>query len=203
MSRIDTVEALRSHYGEPKERALGKEIDHLDRHCRKFISLAPFLTIASQGADGRADCSPRGEQPGFVQVLDDKHLAIPDRPGNNRLDTLSNIIENPAVALLFLVPGFREIFRVNGRAEVRDDEDLRQRFEFRGKLPATVIVVEVESAYIHCAKAVMRAELWEDHARTSRELMPTLGQIIAEQMGRAQPQETNEEVYAENEKVLY
>ena len=203
MSRIDNIDALRSHYGTPKVRALGKEIDHLDRHCRKYISLSPFLTIASQGADGHADSSPRGETPGFVAVLDDKHFAIPDRPGNNRLDTLTNIVENPAVGVLFMVPGFREILRVNGRAEIRDDEDLRKRFEVNGKLPATVIVVEVESAYIHCAKAVMRSQLWEDDARTERDLLPSLSEIIADQMGREPPAETEEEMLAAFNKVLY
>ena len=203
MSRIETVEALRSHYGKAKERALGKEVHYLDRHCRRYISLSPFITIASQGADGRADCSPRGETPGFVQVLDDHHLAIPDRPGNNRLDTLTNIIENPAVAILFVVPGFREIFRVNGRAEVRDDADLRERFEVNGKQPATVIVVEVEAAYIHCAKAVMRAKLWEEESKTLRDAMPSLTEIIADQMGVTPAKETEEEMLAAYEKVLY
>jgi hypothetical protein len=203
MSRIDSIDHLRRHYGTPKERSLGKEIDHLDRHCRKFIALSPFLTIASQGADGRADSSPRGESPGFVAILDDRHLAIPDRPGNNRLDTLSNIVENPAVGILFMIPGFREILRVNGRAEIRDDDELRRRFEVGGKLPATVIVVEVESAYIHCAKAVMRSRLWEDEAKTPRELLPSLTEIIAEQMGREPVAESEEDMLAGYRKVLY
>ena len=203
MARLATIEALRARYGTIKPRSLGKEIDHLDRHCRTFIGLSPFLTIASQGADGRADCSPRGEVPGFVQILGDRHLAIPDRPGNNRLDTLSNIVANPAVALLFIIPGFREILRVNGRAEIRDDDDLRARFEVGGRLPATVIVVEVESAYIHCAKAVMRARLWEEEALTPRGLMPSLTEIINDQMGTSTPVETEEEMLLAYQKVLY
>jgi len=203
MSRIDSIDALRRHYGAPKERSLGKEIDHLDRHCRKYISLSPFLTIASQGADGRADSSPRGEAPGFVAILDDRHLAIPDRPGNNRLDTLSNIVENPAVGILFMIPGFREILRVNGRAEIRDDDELRRRFEVGGRLPATVIVVVVGSAYIHCAKAVMRSRLWEDEARTPRQLLPSLSEIIAEQMGREPAAESEADMLAAYRKVLY
>jgi PPOX class probable FMN-dependent enzyme len=157
MARIDSLERLRTIYGTPTARVEAKQLDRLDKYCRIFLDLSPFCVIASQGADGIGDVTPRGDAAGFVAVLDDRTLAIPDRPGNNRIDTLSNVVENPAVGLLFLVPGFDETLRINGYAEVRDDEDLRARFADNGRLPATVLLVRVAEAYLHCGKDFMRS----------------------------------------------
>jgi len=159
MAVITDIERLRQIYGHAKGRAVTKQLDHLEKHCRAFIALSPMVMLGSQGKSGPADVTPRGDAAGFVQVLDEKPLALPDRPGNNRLDTLSNILENPSVGLLFLVPGMDEVLRINGSAEIRDDDALRQRFEVKGKLPATVLVITVREVYFHCAKALMRSEL--------------------------------------------
>src|SRR5258705_3947520 len=140
---VSTTEALRALYGQPGERAVAKEQARLDEHTRAFIAHAPFLVMGTAGADGRCDVSPKGDAPGFVHVLDDDHLAIPDRLGNNRLDGLCNVIENAHVALLFFIPGREDTLRVNGRATISRDEALLDRFAVGGKRPQTVLVVEV------------------------------------------------------------
>jgi uncharacterized protein len=175
---IVTEEALEGLYDTPSERALLKQIDHIDAHCRAFIEASPFLLLAtSAGALG--DCSPRGDAPGFVQVAGPRTLLIPDRRGNNRLDSLRNVVRNPAVGLLFLVPGVNETLRVNGRARVSADPALRERFGVRGTLPATVLVVSVEEAYIQCAKALVRSELWNPARHRIRGELPSLGAVLA------------------------
>jgi PPOX class probable FMN-dependent enzyme len=183
MARIDCLDELRARYGAPSERAVLKETSSLHRHHKRFIELSPFLAISSIGADGLADVSPRGEKPGFVHVLDDTTLAIPDRPGNNRIDTLTNIVTNPNVGLMFLMPGVNEILRVNGKAELRDDAELMRRFEVSGKLPRLVVMVRVEQAYLHCAKAVMRSGLWEEATRVPRHVLPSMGEMLRDQIG--------------------
>lgn len=203
MTRITSVEALRAIYPSPSERALKKQLDKLDRHCRSFIGLSPFVVISSVGADGLADASPRGDRPGFVQILDDHTIAVPDWPGNNRLDTLSNIIVRPSVGLLFLVPGVDETLRVNGEAELRDDEDLRSLFERSGKLPRLVILVHVKEAYLHCAKALMRSRLWDPTSRIERSLLPTMNEMLQDQIGAAGSIEPQEEMIERYRKVLY
>ena len=203
MTRITSVEALRAIYPSPSERALKKQLDKLDRHCRSFIGLSPFVVISSVGADGLADASPRGDRPGFVQILDDHTIAVPDWPGNNRLDTLSNIIVRPSVGLLFLVPGVDETLRVNGEAELRDDEDLRSLFERSGKLPRLVILVHVKEAYLHCAKALMRSRLWDPTSRIERSLLPTMNEMLQDQIGAAGPIEPQEDMIERYRKVLY
>ncbi len=203
MARIESIDALRRLYKQPSERVRRKQLDRLDDYCRRYIALSPFVLVASSGADGLADVSPRGERPGFVQVLDERRLAIPDRPGNNRLDSMTNLLANPAIGLLFMVPGFQETLRVNGVAEIRDDDDLRARFAVGGRLPATVILVSVREAYFHCAKSIMRARLWEPEARADRGLLPTLGQMIKEQAGLAAPVEDEAEVLARYRETLY
>ena len=182
-SAITDQDALRDYYGAPSELAVKKQIDYLDRHCRNFIALSPFVVIGSQGADGRGDVSPRGDAPGFVQVLDDRTLAIPDRPGNNRVDTLSNVLDNPAVGLLFLVPGMNETLRVNGRARLVLDETLLEAMVVQGKTPRAALVVEVEEAYLQCAKALYRSKLWEDDHKIERRSFPSLARVIADQAG--------------------
>jgi PPOX class probable FMN-dependent enzyme len=202
MPQITSLEALRALYPPVHERAVKKQLDRLDRHCRSFIALSPFLAISSVGADGLADASPRGDQPGFVHVADERTLLIPDWPGNNRLDTLTNIIANPAIGLLFMVPGVDEVLRVNGTAELLDDEALRRLFTRSGKLPRLVIRVTVKEAYLHCAKALMRARLWDPAARIERSALPTMSEMLRDQTGDG-PLEAQEEMVNRYRKVLY
>jgi len=173
---------LREIYRRPSGRALQKELHALDRHCRHFISRSPFLTLATCGANGELDCSPRGDGPGFVAVLDDRTLLIPDRRGNNRLDSLTNITEHPRVALLFMVPGVDETLRVNGRARITRDPALLAPLEIQRRTPPTGIVVEVESCYLQCAKALLRSRLWDPASRVERASFPTMGQMLADQI---------------------
>ena len=201
--RITTRDELRQHYAEAKGRALLKSIDHLEQHCRRFIALSPYLVLATASAEGRADVTPRGDHPGFVAVLDDTHIAIPDRPGNNRLDSLQNVLENPEVGLLFFIPGFMETLRINGTAEIRTDEDLRARFAVDGKLPPSVLVVTVREAFLHCAKSIMRGKIWDPESRVDRSLMPTIGQMISDQLGSERPAETQDQVIESYRPGLY
>jgi PPOX class probable FMN-dependent enzyme len=203
MARIETEAALREIYRPAAGRAVDKQLDRLETHCRRFIELSPFLVISSQGPDGLADVSPKGDAPGFVQVLDDKTVAIPDRPGNNRLDTFTNLMSNPAVGLLFLIPGVDEILRINGTAEVRDDDDLRQRFAVDGKLPATVVLVTVREAYLHCAKALMRSRLWDPDAQVDRSELPSMGRMLKDQIGHTEAAEDQDVMVERYRKVLY
>jgi PPOX class probable FMN-dependent enzyme len=203
MARITTVEALREIYEAPAGRAVEKEIAYLHKHHKRFIELSPFLAISSMGADGNGDVSPRGEKPGFVHVIDDNTLAIPDRPGNNRLDTLTNIVTNPNVGLLFLLPGVNEILRVNGTAELRDDADLMARFVVNGKPPRLVIVVNVRQSYLHCAKALMRSALWDERAKVPRSAMPSMGEMLRDQIGAHIPVESEEAAVARYKTQLY
>jgi PPOX class probable FMN-dependent enzyme len=157
----------------------------IDRHARDFIARSPFLCIATSNAKGRADVSPRGDAPGFVQVLDDHHLAIPDRPGNNRLDTMVNIVENPNVGLLFLIPGFEDTLRINGKAEITADPAILARAEVDGKRPKVAIRLRVEEQFFHCAKAFRRSHLWLAQSHVDRKAMPTLARIILDQTEEA------------------
>jgi uncharacterized protein len=203
MARIESAERLREVYKAPSERAVTKQLSRLDRHCRRFIELSPFVLLATSGAGGsKGDVSPKGDAPGFVQVLDDATLAIPDRPGNNRLDTLSNLIANPEIGLLFMIPGFEETLRVNGAAVIEDDEVLRARFAVNGRLPASVIVVSVRECYLHCAKSVIRARLWQPTSQVEREVMPTMGAMVKEQTGLGHA-ETRAEMLARYADTLY
>ena len=158
---ITSEQELRDFYGHPGERAVAKERPVLNADCRAFIAHAPFLVMGTAGADGRCDVSPKGDAPGFVHVLDERHLAIPDRLGNNRLDGLRNILENDHVGLIFFIPGREDTLRVNGRARIARDEALLDRLAVNGKRPVTALVVEVEQAFMHCARAFKRAGLWE------------------------------------------
>jgi PPOX class probable FMN-dependent enzyme len=152
---------LREVIGPVIARSVAKEIDHLDVHCRALIASSPFVLIASSDASGRMDVSPKGDPAGFVQVLDDRTLAIPDRPGNRRADTFSNVLENPGVGLIFLIPGKLETLRVNGRARIVRDLALRERMAMKGKTPHLALVVTVEQAFIHCGKCMIRSGLWD------------------------------------------
>jgi uncharacterized protein len=176
---VTTADELASHYARPLERVLKKELDHVDGLGRAFIAASPFLVLAS-GSKAGLDCSPKGDRPGFVQVAEDgRSLLIPDRRGNNRLDGLRNIVEDPRVGLIFFIPGANETYRVNGRARVSADPSLRRRFAVDDKEPATVIVVAVEQAFPHCPKALVRSDLWRTAATGRPKGAPTLGDFAA------------------------
>lgn len=204
MTDINDASALREVYKQPVGRAVQKQLDHLDVHCRRFIELSPFVIVASNGADGRSDASPRGGPPGFVKVLDDKRLAFGDSPGNNRLDTLSNLTAHPQVGLLFLIPGVNETLRVNGAAHTTTDVALREAMSVERKLPASVMVVEVHEAYLHCAKSLMRSKLWDVDAQVARSALPTMNEMIRDQTGSSEAQiESQEVMEARYRQVLY
>jgi len=178
-------DAVREVIGTAMDLAVKKAIPKLDKYSRELIERSPFLTIGTANANGKADVSPRGDQRGFVIILDDNTIFIPERPGNNRVDTLTNITENPNVGLLFMVPGFDETLRVNGRASVIKDEALLERCAVRDRVPKLGILVAIEEAYLHCAKAFRRSKLWDPDSRQDRKEMPSLGKIIMEQTAAA------------------
>lgn len=179
---ITSRDELPRVYKPASENSLRKELKALDSHCVSFIGRSPFVLIGTSDGKGHADVTPKGDRPGFVAVLDNRTVAIPDRPGNNRLDTLENLLAEPSIGLLFLIPGMDETLRINGRAKITADDGLRARFEVDGKLPQSVILVEVEAAYMHCAKAFMRSQLWYPETWPARASMPTLGQILKDQL---------------------
>jgi PPOX class probable FMN-dependent enzyme len=176
---ITSLEQLEALYGERNPAAVVKEIDHINGSYRQLIEAAPFVAVATSGPDG-LDCSPKGDPRGFVRILDDKTLAIPDRPGNNRIDGFRNIISDPRIALLFLIPGVGETLRVNGRASITIDPELMQTFAINGKLPRCVTLVHIESVFFHCSKAVVRAKLWDEASKVDRNSLPSTGSIVAE-----------------------
>ena len=168
----------REIFGKPSERSLNKQIDHLDQHCREIISKSPFILLGTSNSSGLCDVSPKGDFPGFVRVLDDKTVAIPDLPGNNRLDTLANMLDNPHVGLIFLIPGMNETLRINGNVRLIKDADLLESMSYQGKLPILAIVVDVEEVFIHCPKAFMRSKLWSDQSQINRNALPSMAEIL-------------------------
>ena len=182
---IATREDLRDCYPQPLERSLRKSLPALDVHMRQFISRSPFLCLGTSGSGG-ADVTPRGDSPGFVHVLDDRTLLIPDWPGNNRLDSLTNVVSNPDVGLLFFIPGVNETLRVNGIAEITTEPAMVERWTVNGKHPRSAMRVTVREAYLHCAKALMRSKLWEDDYRIERAELPTYAQMLKDQGVTAQ-----------------
>lgn len=193
---IETIEQLRALYPAPGERAVRKQISSLDRHCRRFIELSPFVVVASGGSELPLDASPRGGEPGFVRVPDERTLLIPDAPGNNRLDTLENILATGKAGLLFLIPGVDETLRVNGDAMLSCADEHIQAFAGGKRLPRLVIQIRVREAYLHCAKAFMRSNLWHDSARVDRSVLPTLGEMLQDQTCMTSPVETQEQMLA-------
>ena len=177
---IATMADLEAVYSEPPYGlALVKEIDHVNQAYRKLIEAAPFFALATNGPDG-LDCSPRGDPSGFVRVPDDKTIAIPDRRGNNRIDSLRNLIHDPRVALLFLIPGVNETLRIMGRATISTDPELCASFIMQGKVPRCVLVVAVDRVFFQCAKAIVRSKLWDPATKVERATLPTSGTILAE-----------------------
>ena len=175
---VTSIEALEAIYGAPSGGAVVKEIDHINAHYRALIEAAPFCAMATSGPRG-LDCTPRGDPPGFVRVKDEKTLFIPDRRGNNRIDSLRNLIADPRISLLFLIPGCGETLRVNGRAVISIERELCESFIFAGKVPRSVIVVTVDRVYFQCAKAIVRSRLWDPAAQIDRSTLPTPGTILA------------------------
>ena len=177
--QITTIDELEALYGTPVGPSLAKEIDHISEHYRAFIEKAPFFVIATSGPGG-LDCSPRGDPAGFVRVLDRKRVLIPDRRGNNRLDSLRNLVEDPRVSLLFLIPGVNETLRINGRARIIVDAALAASFAINDKVPKILLEVTADRIYYQCAKALVRSRLWSSDAQLSRSALPSTGQILEE-----------------------
>jgi len=175
---VDSEQELRALHAAPSELVKRKCVDRLGRHCRDFIALSPFLVLGTADANGQADVSPRGDPPGFVKVLDDKTLLIPERPGNNLLDSLRNIVANPEVGLLFLIPGFDETLRVNGTAALVREPAALAALAVDGNAPKLAIRVTVREVYLHCARSFRRAKLWDPAARVPRERLPSLARMV-------------------------
>jgi PPOX class probable FMN-dependent enzyme len=203
VSKISSVEQLRSLYAQPTERAIRKELTYLDKHCRSFIALSPYLVLCTSDAAGNLDASPRGGMPGFCKVSDDHTLLLPDRPGNNRLDSFTNLLQTGRIGLLFFVPGVDEMLRVNGTAELRTDEALCAQCVEQGKPARVVISVTVREAYLHCAKAIMRSGLWKAESQVPRSVLPSMGQMIHDQSGGATVVESQEVMLARHREQLY
>jgi uncharacterized protein len=176
-----TPESLRETYAPAMERARLKSMRRLDSHCRRFIEKSPFLCLGTQGPDG-ADVAPRGDQPGFVHILDDATLAIPDWPGNNRLDSLTNITANPQVGLLFLIPGVDETLRINGTAVISMDPTIVGSWSVNDKHPKSALIVTIHETFLHCGKALIRSRLWHDDYKIQRAELPSLGQMLKDQI---------------------
>jgi len=199
---ITSETRLRELYGAVSPRAAAKQIDRLDTHCRAFIAASPFLLMAT--SDGtRLDVSPKGDPPGFVVVEDETHLLIPDWPGNNRIDGLRNILAQPRVGLIFLIPTVRETLRVNGAATIHDEPALLERCAHKGRPPLTVLRVTVEEVFLHCAKAFLRSGLWQTETWPESRPIPPMGEMIRDHAGTGGPAECDDEAIARYMKALY
>ena len=205
---IADEQALRSLFEPTHDLAIVKCQDHLDPHAQAFIQRSPFVCIGTQNADGKADVSPRGDPVGFVRILDTRTIAIPDRPGNNRLDSLVNILASPSIGLLFIIPGFDDTLRVNGRASLVTDPDLLETMTVNGRAPKLAIVVSVGEVFIHCAKAFRRARMWDPSQFQDRSEMPSLVKIILDQTTGAPENEDemrklDDDLEADYKRTLY
>jgi uncharacterized protein len=203
MHRITTLEQLDALYGAPVQAAITKEIDYISDHYKTFIDKAPFVVVATVGPEG-LDCSPRGDPAGFVQVRDRKTVLLPDRRGNNRVDALRNLVRDPRISLLFMIPGIGNTLRINGSAEISTEPELLASFAMQGKLPKTVLVVTVDSIYFQCPKALVRSRLWSQDAQVARSELPSTGEIIealskgaidGAEYDKAYPQRLKETIY--------
>ncbi len=200
---IDSTAELRTVYKPPAPRATQKVLDHLDIHCRDYIALSPLCVLSTASAHGQPDASPRGDPPGFVQVLDEKTLLLPDRPGNNQVDSLQNIVENPSVGLLFFVPGMNETLRVKGKAEIVIDEEALKPMQERGRAPLSGLKVTVEEAFLHCGRSLIRSRAWDPESRIDRSVYPSYGQVLADQIAGASAKEIDASEEEANRERLY
>ena len=186
---VSNYSALRTVYKPPAPRAVQKVLDHLDVHCRNFIALSPFCVLSTANANGQADASPRGDPPGFVQVLDDKTLLLPDRPGNNQVDSLQNIVQYSGVGLLFFVPGMNETLRVKGKAEIVTDAEVLESMTWKSRAPLSGLRVTVGEAFLHCGRALIRSRIWDPVVQIDRSTYPIYGQVLADQIAGADAKE--------------
>ncbi|MDG2283990.1 MAG: pyridoxamine 5'-phosphate oxidase family protein, partial [Alphaproteobacteria bacterium] len=200
---VTSIEALEEIYGKAMDRSLTKEIDYISAHYRQFIEAAPFVLLATVGPEGM-DCSPRGDPAGFARVTDEKTVMMPDRRGNNRLDSLRNLVQDSRISLLFLIPGVNETMRINGTARIVTDQVLRDSFAIQGKAPATVIVTTVDRIYYQCPKALVRSKLWSPDAQIERSTLPTTGQMQRALIGETFDAETYDKDYpAHMKRTIY
>lgn len=176
---ISSESELRDLLGHPSQLVKNKIIDHLDQHCQDFISKSPMIFISTSDSKGKCDVSPRGDAPGFVFILDEHHIIIPERPGNRRMDSLKNILSNPYIGLIFIIPGLEETLRVNGKATLIKDETYLKKMEAKGSIPKIAIAVEVEESFIHCAKAFKRSELWQPNKWLDESILPQPAKILS------------------------
>jgi PPOX class probable FMN-dependent enzyme len=204
---IESEEKLRAKFGEVHPLAITKSRPAIDKYSRQFIAMSPFLVISTADEDGKADLSPRGDPPGFVHVVDDNTILIPDRPGNNRLDTMSNIVGNPNVGCLFFIPGFEDTLRLNGKAAITEDAELLKHCVVNGKAPKVGILITVEEVFMHCAKALKRSKLWTGEYTQDRSQMPSIARIILEQteasVDEGEARSVDESVEADYKTGLY
>jgi uncharacterized protein len=194
--------SLRKLHHEPMSRATDKVLRTLDEHCRKIISLSPFCVIATQGPRG-ADVSPRGDPPGFVRELDERTLLVPDRVGNNRLDGMTNLLVNPRVGLLFLVPGMNETLRINGTARITNDARLLAPCAINGRAPKVGLVISIEEAFLHCAKAFVRSALWDATKHIDRSLLPSYAEMLLDHVGGLTKEENDRQTQVMADRGLY
>ena len=200
-NEIGTEEELRKLMGYPSEIVTRKTIDYIDDHCRSFIEKSPFITIATSDLNGNFDVSPKGDPAGFVKILNDNLLAIPDRPGNRKADTLRNIIQNPNLGLIFLIPGIKETLRVNGEAKIVTDQKVLELLSCQGKQPSLAIIVTVKEAFMHCAKCIIRSQLWQEIVTTEERPIPSLAKVLVDHGKLDIPYEELDEQIKINEKT--
>ena len=193
MGVVSNLRQLRSIYNYSKNRASLKVINSLEKHSKNFINLSPFVVISSKGKNGHADVSPRGDSVGFVNIQDDKTIIIPDRSGNNRLDTLENIIFDPSVGTLFFIPGINTVLRINGNAFIEDSLEIRAQFEINNNIPKTCIIINIEEIFMHCAKALMRSSFWDHSKYLSQTEFPTISKIINDQLNSEDDEQNHEQ----------
>ncbi|MFC0470393.1 pyridoxamine 5'-phosphate oxidase family protein [Halalkalibacter kiskunsagensis] len=202
---ITSEEELRALAGYPSEGVKKKVIPALDSHCRDFMAKSPFLTLATADSNGACDVSPRGDAPGFVHIIDDHHFVIPERPGNRRMDSITNILANPQVGILFFIPRLGETLRVNGKAVLITDDDLLEKMQVQGKKPVLGIGIQVEECFIHCAKAFIRSGLWNPDSWSEKELLPSVARILKDHihLPDVEVEVIEEDLKASYEKHLY
>ena len=204
LDNISDTQELRDHFGEPLHIAVAVEKPQLDKHHRRFIEHSPFICMASAGDEGQPAVSPKGDAPGFVKILDDKTLLIPDRPGNNKVKGFRNMLENPKVSLIFFIPGITETLRIHGDAEIVRDTELLKLGKTGTKLPATATLIKITKAYMHCGKALIRSQLWDPDQHIAKGVIPPFGHVVKEQAGvPATCEEVQEIVDQEYKEHLY